>query len=70
MGYQEQVGTSKRQKWLGEKDSYPGRDSKVHSPQQVELKRLRLVGAVIPSVRLICLSFIGQSGPQGKVSLF
>ena len=71
MGYQEQVGTSKRQKWLGEEDySYPGRDGKVHSPQQVEVKRLRLVGAVIPSVRLICLSFIGQSGPQGKVSWF
>ena len=42
----------------------------MHSPQQVEVKRLRLVGALIPSVRLICLSFIGQSGPQGKVSWF
>lgn len=24
----------------------------------------------MPSARLICLSFIGQSGPQGKVSWF
>lgn len=62
--------TSERQKWMREEGSYSGRDGKVHSSQQVEVKRLRLVGVVIPSVRLICLSFIGQSGPQGKVSWF
>ena len=63
MRYQEGVGISKRRKWLGEEDSYPGMGYEVHSSQQVEVKRLRLVGAVIPSARLICLSFIGQSRP-------
>lgn len=43
---------------------------KVRSGQQVKVMRLWLVGAVMPSARLICLSFIGQSRPQGKVSWF
>lgn len=43
---------------------------KIPVSQQVEVKRLWLVGAVRPSARLICLSFIGQSRPQGKVSRF
>lgn len=43
---------------------------KVRSGQQVKVMRLWLVGAVMPSARLICLSFIGQTRPQGKVSWF
>lgn len=43
---------------------------KVCSSQQVQVMRLRLAGAVMPSARLICLSFIGQNRPQGKVSWF
>lgn len=42
----------------------------MRSSRQVEVTRLWLVGAVMPSARLICLSFIGQSRPQGKVSWF
>lgn len=64
------VGTSGGQEWLGEEDSYQGLGYKVPASQQVEVKRLGLVGAAMPSARLICLSFIGQSGPQGKVSWF
>lgn len=36
MRYQEGVGISKRQKWLGEEDSYPGMGYAVHSSQQAE----------------------------------
>lgn len=64
------VGTRKRCKWLGEEDSLPGMAYEVCSSQQVKVMRLRLAGAVMPSARLICLSFVGQDKPQGKVSWF
>lgn len=48
----------------------PGMAYKVGSSQQVKVMRLWLVGAVMPSAKLICLSFIGQGRPQGKVSWF
>lgn len=69
-GNRSMVGTSGGQEWLGEEDSYQRLGYKVPASQQVEGKRLGLVGAAMPSARLICLSFIGQSGPQGKVSWF
>lgn len=48
----------------------PGMTYKVCSSQQVKVTKLWLAGAVMPSAKLICLSFIGQSKPQGKVSWF
>lgn len=48
----------------------PGMAYKVRSSQQAKVRRLWLAGAVMPSAKLICLSFIGQSRPQGKVSWF
>lgn len=63
-------GGDKEETKVARRGFLPGMAYKVCSSQQVKATRLWLAGAVMPSAKLICLSFIGQRRPQGKVSWF